>query len=185
MANKPTPGSRSYLVGGAYGALVAGFLLAGVLPAVTSVVSARADIRSFQAEIDQRLTQARELQDVQKHVALIELETRDFNRLVPPNPDLGNFLTQLYEQLDAAGMKDITARNHAPIPLGRSQKLPIEIRGKGTYAQFHDFLVRLEGLPRTSSVGRLTVNADTDMCGNVEVQLTLFIYSAKPSPREM
>jgi Tfp pilus assembly protein PilO len=59
--------------------------------------------------------------------------------------------------------------------------LPIEVRGKGTYAQFHGFLGRLESLRRLSSVGKLTIDADADMSGNVEVQLTLFIYSAKPS----
>jgi Tfp pilus assembly protein PilO len=185
MANNLNPRSRSYLVGGAYGALVLGFLLAGVGPFALGMVSARGDIRSYQVEIDQRLARAQELQDVKKRVALIELETRDFDRLVPPNQDLGQFLTQLYEQLDAAGMKDITARNLVPTALGRSQKLPIEVRGKCTYSQFHDFLVRLEGLPRLSSVGRLNVKAETDMSGNVEVELTLFIYSAKPAPREI
>ena len=185
MAHNPNPRSRSYLVVGAYGALALGFVLAGVVPFVNGMVSARADIRNYQAEIDQRRAHARELQDVTKRVALIELETRDFDRLVPPNQDLGPFLTQLYEQLDASGMKDITARNLVPTPLGLSQRLPIEVRGKCTYAQFHDFLVRLEGLPRLSSVGRLNVKAETDMSGNVEVELTLFIYSAKPAPREI
>jgi Tfp pilus assembly protein PilO len=181
MANKASPISRSYLVGGSYAALGLGFLLAGVLPFVSGVASAKADIRGFQADIDQRLARAQELQDVKKRVALTELETRDFERLVPPNQDLGLFLTQLYEQLGAAGMKEITARNLVPTPLGRSQRLPIEVRGKGTYAQFHDFLVRLEGLQRLSSVSKLTLDADTDMSGNVEIQLTLCIYSAKPS----
>ena len=180
MANKARPNSRSYLVGGAYAALVLGFLVAGVVPFVTGMSSAKADIRSFQADIDQRRARAQELQDVKKRVALTELETRDFDRLVPPNQDLGLFLSQLYEQLGAAGMKDITARNLAPTPLVRCQQLPVEVRGKGTYAQFHDFLVRLEGLQRLSSVNRLSLTSDTDMNGNVEIQLTLCIYSAKP-----
>jgi Tfp pilus assembly protein PilO len=181
MANKSRPSSRSYLVGGAYAVLVIGFLSAGVLPFVTGMASAKADIRGFQADIDQRLARARELQDVKKAVALTELETRDFDRLVPPNQDLGLFLSQLYQQLDAAGMKEITARNLAPTPLVRCQQLPVEVRGKGTYAQFHDFLVRLEGLQRLSSVNRISLTSDTDMNGNVEIQLTLCIYSAKPS----
>jgi Tfp pilus assembly protein PilO len=181
MTPKLRPRSKSYLVGGAYAALVLGFLLAGATPFAAGMASARSDIRNFQREIDERLARAQELQDVTKRVALSELETRDFDRLVPPNQDLGLFLTQLYEQLGAAGLRNISARNLAPTPLGRSQKLPIEVKGKGTYAQFHDFLLRLEGLPRLSSVGKLSIEADTDMSGNVEVQLTLYIYSAKPS----
>ncbi len=180
MANRVHPNSGSYLVGGAYAALVIGFLAAGVVPFLTGMSSAKADIRTFQADIDQRLARAKELEDVRKQVALTELQTRDFDRLVPPNPDLGMFLSQLYQQLGAAGMKEITARNLAPTPLVRCQQLPIEVRGKGTYAQFHDFLVGLEGLQRLSSVNRLSLTADTDMNGNVEIQLTLCIYSAKP-----
>jgi Tfp pilus assembly protein PilO len=181
MATKGRTISKSYLIGGGYAALVLGFLLAGILPFLLGMSAAQKDIGNFQREIDTRIARSRELQDAKGQIALLELETRDFDRLVPRNQDLGTFLTQLYEQLGAAGMKDISVRNLAPTQLGRSQRLPIEVRGKGTYAQFHSFLVRLEDLRRLSSVGKLTIDADADMSGNVEVQLTLFIYSAKPS----
>jgi len=181
MANKPRTHSNGILLGTGYAVLAVGFILAGVVPVVRGMNAANADIRRHQDEINARIDRARELQNLKGQVALIELETRDFDRLVPPNQDLGAFLTQLYEQLGAAGLKDISVRNFAPIPLGRSQKLPIEVRGKGTYAQFHEFLTRLENLPRLSSVGKLTIDADTDMNGTVQVQLTLFIYNAKPS----
>ena len=181
MALKPQTRSPGILLGTCYAVLALGFVLAGVVPVVRGIDAAKADIRQDQAEIDARSARGRELQNLKNQVALIELVTRDFDRLVPPSQDLGPFLTQLYEQLGAAGMRDISVRNLAPIPLGRSQKLPIEVRGKGTYAQFHGFLTRLENLPRLSSVGKLSVDADTDMAGTVEVQLTLFIYNAKPS----
>jgi Tfp pilus assembly protein PilO len=180
MARKPSTRSNAILLGTGYAVIAVGFLLAGVLPVERGMAAANADIRRQQDEINARIARGRELQDLKGQVALLELETRDFDRLVPPNQDLGPFLTQLYEQLGATGMKDISVRNLAPIPLGRSQKLPIEVRGKGTYAQFHEFLTRLENLPRLSSVGKLSVDADTDMNGNVDVQLTLFIYNAKP-----
>jgi hypothetical protein len=181
MAIKGRTSSKSYLTGGGYVALVLGFVLAGILPLLLGMSAARKDIGNYQSEIDIRMAHSRELQDAKGQIALLELETRDFDRLVPRNQDLGTFLTQLYEQLGAAGMKDISVRNLAPTPLGRSQRLPIEVRGKGTYAQIHDSLVRLESLRRLSSVGKLMIDADADMSGNVEVQLTLFIYSAKPS----
>jgi Tfp pilus assembly protein PilO len=181
MAHKPPPRSNNVLLGTGYAVLAVGFILAGVVPVMRGMAAANADISRQQDEINARIARGRELQDLKGQVALLELETRDFDRLVPPNQDLGPFLTQLYEQLGSAGMRDISVRNLPPIPLGRSQKLPIEVRGKGTYAQFHAFLSRLENLPRLSSVGKLSIDADTDMNGNVEVQLTLFIYNAKPS----
>ena len=181
MAHKPPTHSNALLLGTGYAVLAAGFLLAGVTPVVRGITAAQADIRLHQDEINARMARGSELQNLKGQIALLELETRDFDRLVPPNQDLGPFLTQLYEQLGAAGLCDISVRNLAPIPLGRSQKLPIEVRGRGTYAQFHQFLTRLENLPRLSSVGKLSVDAETDLAGTVEVQLTLYIYNAKPS----
>ena len=181
MATKPNPRSHGMLLVTGYTVLVAGFLIAGVALPLRSVSAARADIQNTRREIDDRLARRQELVNLRDQVALAQLDTRDFARLVPPNQDRGPFLTQLYEHLAAAGMTDISVRNLAPIPLGHSQKLPIEVHGRGSYAQFHDFLTRLENLPRLSSVGKLSVNADTDMNGKVEVQLTLYIYNAKPS----
>jgi Tfp pilus assembly protein PilO len=181
MATKPHARSNHMLLGTGYAVLVVGFIAAGVVPALHNMSVARADIQNYQQEIEARLARARELENLKGQLTLAELDTRDFARLVPQNQDLGLFLTQLYEQLGATGMSDITMRNLPPTPLGRTQRLPIEIHGRGSYAQFHDFLIRLENLPRLSSVGKLDIDADTDMNGNVLVRLTLYIYSAKPA----
>jgi hypothetical protein len=37
--------------------------------------------------------------------------------------------------------------------------------------------VHLEGLPRKSSVGKLNIDADTDMSGYVTAELMLYIYN--------
>ena len=82
---------------------------------VIAFAAANADITRQQDEINARIARGRELQDLKGQVALLELETRDFDRLAPPNQDLGPFLTQLYEQLGSAGMRDISVRNLPPI----------------------------------------------------------------------
>jgi Tfp pilus assembly protein PilO len=104
---------------------------------------------------------------------------RNHDRLLPANQDLGPFMEQLSHELDNAGMKETTVRALPPIALGKSQQLPIEIEGTCTFEQFHDFLVRLEGLPRLSSVSKLSVEADTPMTGKVTVLLQLSIYNTK------
>lgn len=180
MASKPNSQSHRVVLFGGYTALIMGFLLAGVLPCVRGVRSAQADIQRDQAEIRARIGRAAELQEVESTVKLIHLQTTDFERLVPPNQDLG-FLTELTEQLAAAGMKDISFHNLAQTPLNRSFKVPVEVRGKGTFAQFHDFMVRLENLRRMCSVGRLTIDADSELNGMVDVQMTLYFYYAKPT----
>jgi hypothetical protein len=180
MASKPNvPAHRIVLVGG-YAALVLGFLLAGVAPCVRGLRAAQAGITRDQAEIDARLARARELQDVTSQVELIHLQTTDFHRLVPPNQDLG-FLTELTEQLTASGMRDISFHNLAETPLLRSFRVPVEVHGKCTFPQFHEFMTRLENLPRLSSVNRMSIEANPTLDGTVDVQLTLFFYYAKPN----
>lgn len=184
MANRnKSSRSRALFLAGGYAAIVMAFLVVGVIPCVRGAKAAREDIDRCHADIGSRQIKTQQLQSVKQQVELIKLETRDFDRLVPPNQDLGTFLQQLNEQLAAAGMRDMSYHNlpASPTPLGRSEKLPIEVRGRGTFAQFQDFLKRLEKLPRLSSVGHLSVDADTDMNGSVEVQLMLYIYNAKPA----
>ncbi len=182
MASKPTVQSNRILLAGGYVALALGFLLAGVLPCARGMVAAQADIRRDQQEIEARLARSRELQDITNQVALIHLQTTDFERLVPPNQNL-DFLTDLTNQLNQAGMKDISLHNLAETPLKRSLKVPVEVRGKGTFPQIRDFLTRLENLHRLCSVGRLSIDADSDLNGMVEVQLTLYYYYAIPTPQ--
>ena len=109
------------------------------------------------------------------------MQVGNHDRLLPANQDLGPFMEDLSKELDSAGMKDSsTVKALASIPLGKSQQLPIEVTGRCTFSQFHDFLVRLEHLPRMSSVSHLSVEADAQMTGTVTVQLTLSIYNTKP-----
>lgn len=180
MANKSGNG-RNLIVAGGYGMLVLCFLLAVVMPYVRDTRAAEAEIARCRGEIDSRDNDSRQLETIDESIKEISAQTKDYARLVPPNQDLGTFLQELYKQLDESGMSDISVHNMPPTPLGRSEKLPIEVKGKGTYEQFHTFLTHLETLPRLASVGRLSIDAETDMDGNVEVQLTLYIYNAKSS----
>jgi Tfp pilus assembly protein PilO len=183
MSNKVEGSSGKLVLRGGYGALILGFLLAGVFPIVRDVRSARADIQRLESEVVARNGKQRELESIRKSVVELSLETTALDRLLPRNQDLGSFLRDMTTQFGEAGMKDISYHNLPPTPLGRSQRLPIEVKGRGTYAQFHDFLERLEKLPRLCSVGRLSIEADADMAGGIEVHLTLFIYNSKPTTK--
>ena len=180
-AKPPSSGPSRYFLAGGYAALVAGFVIAGIIPCARGINAANRGIQQDQAEIESRIAKTRELADINAQVDVIKLETRDFDRLVPPNQDFGAFLQDLSKQLDEAGLTDVTYKNDTVSSVGRSQRLPIEVRGRGTYAQFHDFLLRLEKLQRLSSVGRLSIESESDMTGNVNVTLTLYIYNAKPA----
>ncbi len=181
MANKTgTSGSNRFFLAGGYTVLLAAFAFFGLLH-MRGVSAAHAATAQDQENIDARLARTRELRDVSAQVDEITLETRDFDRLVPPNQDFGTFLEDVANLLTDVGMHDVSFHNLSVNALGRSERLPIEVRGSCTFSQFHTFLTRLEGLKRLSSVGKMSIDASSDMNGEVEVQLTLFIYNAKSS----
>jgi Tfp pilus assembly protein PilO len=173
--------SRQMFIAGGYSLIVVTFVVVCLLPYFRNVSKIQADIASAQKEIATRQEKAKTLEDVRQRVQLVQLQVRKFDRLVPSNQDLGPFLEQLSRELYQAGLKDISVRNLAVDALGKSQKLPIEVGGTGTFDQFHRFLIHLENLPRMSSVEKLSIESDTPMQGDVHVQLTLNIYNTNPA----
>ncbi len=172
---------RKWFVVGGYAVIAAGFLAIGLIPHLEKASAVEAGIASEQAEISSRVAAKRELDDITQKVQLINMQVGNHDRLLPANQDLGPFMEELSKELDSAGMKESsTVRALPSVTLGKSQQLPIEVTGTCTFSQFHDFLVRLEHLPRMSSVSHLSVEADTPMTGKVAVQLTLSIYNTKP-----
>jgi hypothetical protein len=169
--------SRGTVIATCYGSLVVGFLAAAVIPYLRASDHARADIAESSREIAVRQDKQLQLETVKKSIELLELETANYDQLVPANDDYGSFVTQVSDCLQAAGMKDIALSALPPTPLGKAQRKPIEIKGKGTFEQVHAFLISMEGLKRKSSVGKLTIEADTDMNGSVKAAFTVFIYS--------
>ncbi len=180
MANDAAKTSpRPLYIAAGYCLLFLGFIGLAVIPYVRTMAVTKGDVDRLDQEIADRIERGRQLDDLRHRVELVDLQTRNYDRLVPVNQDSGPFLTELTRELEAAGMHDTSYGLLPSTPLGKSQRTPVEIHGKGTFAQFHDFLVRLENLKRLSSVGKLSIDTDADMNGEVTVQITLFIYNTK------
>ncbi len=177
----PTPAKRSLLLGAGYATitLVFGTMIALALFRGATIRSA---IAQSNATIAQRVATNHTLQDLDQRITLIQLKTNDYDRLVSPTQDLGQFLDQLNKARQDLNLRDLTISTLSLTSRRKSEELPIAIRGTGTFAQFHDFLQRLETLPRMSSVKHLAVEAaDPALTGKVSIELTLSIYSSKPS----
>jgi Tfp pilus assembly protein PilO len=167
------------LISGGYAALVLAFVLLGVLPYFRGVSVANAAIANHQKEIEQRVQTKNALVKISKEIVDLEYQVRNYERLVPPNQDLGKFLEQVSTELDKCGMKEVDVHAQAAITRDKSQKLPITLKASGTFAQLQNFLLKLENLPRMCSVGQVILEADPAMTGKVNVNLTLFIYNSK------
>ncbi len=180
--NSASRNSRRYFLTAGYATLIAAFAVFAVWPYARGMSEAHADISRLQQEIAARQDRTHQLDVIQRRLQMVELQTRNYDRLVPASQDVGSFLAELTQELAKAGMRDTSYSELQATPLGKSVRQPIEVHGRGTFAQLHEFLVRLENLQRMSSVGKLTIEADNDMSGNVTAQLTLFIYNTNTKP---
>ncbi|MGN6371111.1 MAG: type 4a pilus biogenesis protein PilO [Phycisphaerae bacterium] len=182
-ANSAATRYRRMMICGGYGAIAVAFVLLCAVPYVRNVTRIRAQIVQEQREIDSRKAARQQLEQVRGQVHFIGLQVANHDRLLPETQNVGEFMEKLSNERDAAGMKDGSVHSLPVISLQRCQQLPIEISGTCTFSQFHDFLVRLEGMERMSSVSKLSVDADTAMSGAVNVSLQLSIYNTKPAPQ--
>lgn len=157
------------------------FLLAGLWPYLAELRRTQDQIQQRKLALADAALQSERLRDLTQQAKFLQLQVRDYDRLVPENKDLGTFLGQLSRELDDAGMQNTSVRALVSTTLGKVQQLPIEIRGTGTFEQFQSFLTRLENLPRLSSISRLNAESDAAMTGKVTVDITLSIYNTKPN----
>jgi Tfp pilus assembly protein PilO len=177
--NTKKKSTRGMVLGTCYTAIVAtfGVIIGG---SVVRAAAIRREIAGTEQKIAQRQQTSASAAGLDQKIKLIKLQVNDYDRLVSPNQDLGEFLKQLNRAKDDVGMRDLTISTLSVTTRSKSQELPIAIRGTGTFAQFHDFLLRLETLPRMSSVKHLAVEAaDPALTGKVSIELTLSIYSTK------
>lgn len=172
--------SRAWMPLAGFGLILLAFGLAGFLPYQREAARLNRSLAECRAQIALRAAEAAQLKDLMKQRQLVNLQVRDYDRLVPASQDLGTFWEALSAELETAGLRDTTRRALAPNKLGKCQQLPIEIRGTGTFAQFRQFLERLEALPRKSSISKLQIEGEAAMTGRVAAELTLSIYSTKP-----
>ncbi|MCL2640552.1 MAG: type 4a pilus biogenesis protein PilO [Phycisphaerales bacterium] len=172
--------TRGLIVIGGYAALLLAFGIMGVAPCAVGTAKARSASDKTQQEIHNNLLKQNQLVNVEKSIELINRQVSNYPRLVPENQELGDFLGSLSRELESVGMKDMDHKALATVTLGRLQKLTIELRGSGSFEQFHRFLKKLERMDRKCSIGRLVIESDPDLTGKVAIDLTLYIFNTKP-----
>ncbi len=175
---------KSYISLGGFAVVAVVFAVVSYLPYWRQCQTLNAQIVQQKDQLADMAAQAQEVQTSHDQVLLISDQVKDFDNRVPALQNLGTFLGQLSHELTAAGLQDAAVQAMTPIALGKCEQLPIQIHGSGTSAQCHNFLTRLEALPRKSSISHLTIEADAAMTGKVSLELTLSIYNLKAQSQQ-
>lgn len=101
---------NTWITVGGFAVILAGFGLGGYLPYRLEYDRLTRDIQARSADRADTAVQSARLRDLTRQAQLIQAEVRDYDRLVPANKDLGNFLQDLSRELEASHLSDFSVR---------------------------------------------------------------------------
>jgi Tfp pilus assembly protein PilO len=164
-----------------FGVVLLVFAVCCGVPYFMSLSRLNGEISQFRAKIDNGGKQNQELRDLAKQSQVLKMEVARYDKLVPATQDKSDFYERVSEAQLEAGLVDVNRSTLAPNPKGRCTALPMELKITSKAKEFHDFLEKLENLPRRSAVSKLNIEADQDMQGLIRVEMTLSIFTITPT----
>lgn len=164
---------------------IAGLAAAVALVAVATLLVYRPQSRKLD-EIRQNVASAQEslMADTRRASIVPELVRQidemkkrysGFERKLPPNQDLGEFLAQITNDLKEEALSDAEIEPKSPLKGELYQTLPILMRCEGSYLSVASFLQRLDKMQRLARVHTLRI-LPGQKGSSFQVEMLLNIY---------
>ena len=157
---------RSRIILAAVGVVVVSLLLyfLFVSPQRKELASVRLEIDNARILTTQLQVELQRLQELQANAPELEAELAKFRQFVPLRPELANFIFQVQEAANAAGLDfvNITPELPKPPPEGAAlAQVRSQIGATGGYFAIQDFLRRLYNLDRALRVDNFAITVQS------------------------
>lgn len=140
------------------------FWFAFVNPKKGELAAVNVEIEAANVQTQQLTVELNRLQALQANAAELEAELATIRGFVPIRPELANFIFQVQDASNAAGLDFVQITPELPKapPEGAAlAQVRASITAKGGYFALQDFLRRLYSLDRALRVDTLTVDLDS------------------------
>ena len=157
--------SRFILVIAAVVAMAALMYYFAIRPRQGELGRVRADVASEENRTQELQSELTRLQGLQENAPQLEAELSKFRELIPEADQVANFIFQVQEAANQAGVGfvEITPELPKPPPEGAQvAEVRSLIGARGGYFAVQDFFRRLYDLDRAVRVDNLTMSADED-----------------------
>src|SRR5258706_3899941 len=161
-------------LGVALGAVI--FLFAGYLPAKHRLDALHMQIQSTTREVEEKQNKAQHLPLLALEVQELESRVRDYDRQVPKQDDLGDFIKDITRVSRQLALRDW---KYAPVVPKRGDgyfELPIQMNFVGEFVNVYSFLTEVEHLQRLTRVRRVAIKTKDFKSGVGEGEIGLNIY---------
>jgi len=160
------------------GALVVGLVFsAGALrPDLGSNRRLRYEAGALRASVDQRSARLEAASALRQSSAELAEDLAAFAQAIPRNQQIGAFLEDLDLIAREVGLSGKSVRPAEAIRTAELQCLPLDISVTGRFAALHEFVRRVEALPRVARVQRLELASREIPSEELVASVTLYVF---------
>jgi Tfp pilus assembly protein PilO len=167
-------GKNGAMLGCAGVALV--FALGALRPDAGASARMRRDAALFRDTVAQRTARLQTAVDVHNQLQELDGRLQTFDEAVPQDQRIGVFLEHLDQLARETGLTGKSVKPAAPIAGAHVACLPIDVNVTGQFAALHEFLRRVEALPRVARIQRLELAGSENAGDELAAALTMHVY---------
>jgi len=116
--------------------------------------------------------------NVERHIAALESQALQTDRMLPDYPEIQQFLLQIEAIAKASGVNLLHIQPGTSSYVGGHGEFPIEITTQGNFFQTITFLKKMEDCPRFNSVVRLSLQSQAGFLESNLVVVTYYVENA-------
>lgn len=158
-------------------------------PQTGKINDAREEADAAEAQVQQLELELAHLRQLQKDEPKLREQAAVLDAAMPNDPQLANFILQVQDSANAAGIEWLSVSPSPPAAANPPQpgvlEVTIAMNVEGGYFQVQDFVVRLETLSRALKIGTVSLGvADTVGAGSplLSAALNMKMFVAQPIP---
>lgn len=155
------------------------FYLLGYRPHSQHLGGLQAQMQAKQRELDTDRSRASTLPIVEFEVEKLRLKLQRFDKKLPKDPQLGQFLESLARLREQYSLRNWNYQPGVPKRTELFSELPIQINFEGDFLNACTFLRQTEEMQRLTRVRSISIRSKDGKLGQVEVQMAMNIYFAE------
>jgi Tfp pilus assembly protein PilO len=160
--------------------LVAGYALLVARPQQRALARAGDELRQVRADLEERHDLARSSVVLEAELHATRLRLADYAEQIPSTDRLGDLVAQLSAASQEAGLRAERMAPRQGQQIGQLSVLPIDLELMGGFPNLHEFLRRIETMPRIVRVAGLA-SRQTGRPGSPLVhELTVYVFHESP-----
>jgi Tfp pilus assembly protein PilO len=161
--------------------LVAAFVLLRYLPQHRKLAETKSEISCRTNVISQAGILQNKLDELTSQTSDLKNQVADFKTKIPENRDLGIFLRQIANLMDAHNLSDQVVEPALENAADKVKYIPVSMKCSGTLNNIFGFFAALKNNGRLVRISKVTLQNTKDMSGTLEMKSQAYIYY-RPSP---